>query len=858
MSDLHRNSRFLRFLRSICSKTACARRAIVALFVAVATILATFMIMPSASMGASQQGEPKQAQTQSENVDPKAAQDVNTAESKADAKGGASASGENGESKSADLRAVESVNPRQSTNPDVSNADHAQNVDSEKKQNPAVGDKKDAKDAAERAKKEESANKSNRQEREAHDDDRAAAGKDLPKECKKADSLAKCYKVKYEPKFSEKKEDRDKISVRGKKFSVEPTFKLGTKTAKEFKKDFVTKFELEKLESLANNKKIEVKNNGLVTVDDKTGKITVYANKWEKDAKYYAYVKVTYSDGSYTTSLTCPTGNTKCVKNTVRLSFSVARIEVAKGDLSLKVYDNKDSTTGKEVKDNGTAATVESDKDGKFSSIEKPIFIDTKSANKPNPIYHRMICHKDGNSSDYHLNSINGLTLSDSADGGNKVPTQKQWNPALGNRPTVESADDESSTPKVYENDPFAERSQSWIVGTPKDVGDFTCKVFAFNDADFYPMKTSVGSYVKLFKSNTSDDNSKLQSIFEKPWKAFYTAGGGEGQNVSEEKYEDSLSKQKTIDWDYKTIKIVVKSNKKQKLEVKDGDLKLNVYPFKNIDGSLPTALSDNNNKISAMLGMELKPFVDATSAADSTKKITLRVLCSKGEKKNVAAGGASSGGTGSAGSGSAGSGSSGDTSGTGSTGANTGTGSQINKPSESSQSAEATWSSKPDGLVLSVPEDTKQTRCNKANDWDKECTAKNVASQASMEVSIKPTDVGNYQCVVFALKNDALTEFESVIKNTKSDSLTPDSIKSELTNVTKASPTVFKENKDFAAFTFNIDSVSNFTLPHTGEWNWNLQLGAIAAVMVSVLAAGFVASQSDSYRKLFYERRRC
>lgn len=132
MRNLHCGGHFLRLLRSICAKAACARRAIVALFVVVATILATFMIMPSASMGASQQGEPSKVQTQAEKTENRTAADVNTAENKADAKGGASASGENGESKSADLRAVESVNPQPSTNPDASNADHAQNVDSEK------------------------------------------------------------------------------------------------------------------------------------------------------------------------------------------------------------------------------------------------------------------------------------------------------------------------------------------------------------------------------------------------------------------------------------------------------------------------------------------------------------------------------------------------------------------------------------------------------------------------------------------------------------------------------------------------------------------------------------------------------
>lgn len=237
-------------------------------------------------------------------------------------------------------------------------------------------------------------------------------------------------------------------------------------------------------------------------------------------------------------------------------------------------------------------------------------------------------------------------------------------------------------------------------------------------------------------------------------------------------------------------------------------------------------ALTSKNNKISAMLGMELKPFVDATSAADSANKITLRVLCSKGKKKD--------------------------------------SGSRSEQPSEPSQPSQTagspqaeeplvykTWSSNLAELGLSVPEDTKQTRCNKANDGDKECTADKVASQASMEVTLKPTAVGNYQCVVYALKPKALTTFDDAIKNTKADSLTPDSIKSALT----AAPASFKEHKDFAAFTLNIDSVSNFTLPHTGGQSWNLQLGILAALLVNLLAAGFVVSQNERGRKLILGR---
>lgn len=295
--------------------------------------------------------------------------------------------------------------------------------------------------------------------------------------------------------------------------------------------------------------------------------------------------------------------------------------------------------------------------------------------------------------------------------------------------------------------------------------------------------------------------------------------------------------------------------------KIGDNDLTLKVYPFKNGDDSLPAELPDKNNKISAILGMSLKPFVDATSAADSTNKITLRVLCSKGEKKNNAGvGGASTVDAGSAGSGAAESGSNGATTVGGST-RSTQSGSQPAQPSESTQPAEdlkyKTWSSNLAELGLSVPADDNQNTCHSDKEGKKTCVSadpsKNVAARTDKEVTLKPTKVGDYQCVVFALKPKALDAFNDAIsKATQSGSLTPTSISSSLT---AANPTAFKEHKDFAAFTLNIHSVINFTLPHTGGQSWNLQLGILAALLVNLLAAGFVVSQSERGRKLILGR---
>ena len=788
MSDLHRNSRFLRFLRSICSKTACARRAIVALFVAAATILATFMIMPSASMGASQQGEPKQAQTQSEKPENKTAADNKAAvQDGAAASGETAAKGDAGDSETKESNTAEPKNSQPSTNPDAPNANHAQNVDPTHKQKNAVEDVN--KNPNQGVKKEESAKESRRQERSVKEENRDATGSvPLPEACKKAGKSIKFFRDCYVLFYNNSKGSLTlDAQLDGKDENISPTFQRYKRENKKKILESTTKpsntiFKLVKIEGEQRKELpipdwVKFKNPDSNDPNSSSdGVITIHpVGKWTECTQYRFGIQVQYPD--YIAK------NRKTHSSIFKINVNVKK-DVSSNDLTLNVYNHEDSDSKPSEIDDKTGITFESGEDGKYSSIT-PIFIDSKSTKKPGLIYHHMICHKEsssdgsGDSNDnYTVDKVNGLSL-----GAKNVNsgTQTQFKHENNNKPST-GADAYA----VYEKgDDITERSQSWISGKPEAAGTFTCKVFAVKNVGISNSsnkgKTFSTEYFAEYVTNRI--NANTSEVFENPDTNIYEAHIPDTNGLDESVYKP----QKNIDWNVKTIKIVFKS----KQQPGDNDLTLKVYPFK---GS-KTELTGENNKISAMLGMELKPFVDATSAADSANKITLRVLC-KGEKKNAAGGGgvASTGGDGSTESGSAGSGSS---------GTNTGTGSQAeqssgsSQPAKPSQSAEATWSSKPDGLVLSVPEDTKQTRCNKANDGDKECTAKNVASQASMDVSIKPTKVGNYQCVVFALKNDALTKFDDVIsKATQSGStLTPDSIKSELTRVTKAYPTAFKEN---------------------------------------------------------------
>ncbi|WP_421778628.1 hypothetical protein HXT36_04225 [Gardnerella sp. DNF01144] len=869
MRNLHCGGRFLRFLRSICSKTACARRAIVALFVAVATILATFMIMPSASMGASQQGEPKQAQTQTEKPENKTAETAGApAKNGSAAQGDAAAKGDAEESKTEESKTVDPNNSQTPSKQGGSNADHAQNVDSTKKQqnsdvegvNKSLNkDTAAAKDAEKSAKKDEAANKLRLQKRELGNTRAAADSTPLPKECSDAGitELAKCYVAEYFYTIRKKKRVVIKKSITinniGESHTITPVFRRVKKIndkgiptideetdASSSVKGLIESFSLERLSTESTALESNVENNDFVKVDPTSGEIKIHANKWLNNGSYYVFVKVKYKDNStLTRSQWCTNSCSPSYNKYSRFSIQIRYKNPTNDVLSLKVYNHQDSKDRAEVKDNGIAATVESDDKGNFSPIT-PIFIDTTSSKRPNLIYHRMVCHKDGDEtkdSDYYLNSINGLTLSDSATpaGGstshNPPPTQKQWDHALGKRPDDNKLSESSGN--LYESDDIIERSQSWITGTPKEAGTFICKVLALKGVSVSSssVKTYHYTFDQVFDSKISDSSTHLkQNLFDTNVKVedIFSAYVPEKQSPEDPTpnpygiFESGAYDRKKV-WDVKTIKIVFESKKKQKLEVKDGDLKLNVYPFKNNDsgsGGASSALADGDI-VSVMKGIELKPFIEATSKADSTKQITLKMLCSKGEKPQKTNAGAAGGAS--------------------------------NASKTGAADLEYTKWVDPSSLGFSFPDDKAQKPCT-SNEGEQDCkpdgSDTKFAARTNASATFMSTEAVDYQCVVYALKKpDALAKFND--EAAKPD-VTPDNISAAFTSANLTA------NKDYAKLAINIHVTEKFTLPKTGGQNWNLQLGAVAAVMVSVLAAGFVISQSEACRKLLYERRRC
>ena len=808
MFNLHIFSRFLRLVRSI-------RRSLFAFFVTIAMLLATFVIAPTYALSAGGAGE-KVSTEKAEGAKSGSVKD----------EGGQKLQSEQSEfnNTESDKNNNKESNPVEKQKPDSNKVDDkAKSADSDVKKNVKKQDVDSAK----------AVNGTDRSGNE---------GSKLPPDCngkKNYNTPEKCYSITYSKELSIKGIESEPyykvpqiltptIKVAGK---VQKTLPDGVwLELKKYSNDDSVNYAFFKGE---NDKNDNYTAKSTEKVANSDGSIRFFPSKWlVADKKYKFKFAIHYPGVSEPQS-----------KNIINAKLDKKDLpNPQSGDLSLSVYDfvNKQddvAVSGNKItikpKSNsqgasgGTAGST--DKKDVYDSINK-LFIDSQSIYKRGELYHHMICKDDANN--YTVGNFNGLSLKDKKDNPS-VDNQTQFKHMVKqNNPKNSTADKYA----LYENDDYTERSQSWITGTPTKAGTFECKVFAIKKDVELERKSDGGkepessNLVKEFDTRAATPAGK-QSLFE--------------GNIVDTKWDNKASIKQGVDWDYKSVTIEVKSSnppKPKPPEIGDNDLMLKVYPF---NGS-KTALTSDNNKISAILGMELKPFVDATSAADSKNKITLRVLCSKGEKKNNAGGGgASTGGAGSAESGSAVGGSS---------GAITGTGSQAEQSSGSSQPAEnleyKTWSSNLAELGLSVPADDNQNTCHSDKEGKKTCVSAdpktNVAARTDKEVSIKPAEVGDYQCVVFALKPKALETFDGL-----KGSLTPTSIKSSLT----AAPASFKEHKDFAAFTFNIHSVSKFTLPHTGGQSWNLQLGILAALLVNLLAVCFVVSQSERGRKLILGR---
>lgn len=785
-------------LRSNASKNAsrkacgsCTSRALLSLFVASATLLATFVIAPTSALSAGSNTTVTEstvgAQSDSAKTDGEKQQSNQSESNSAELNKGDTGSSDTLKKNDGKLKSVEKQQP--DSNNGVGNTQSAEN---------AVN--KTAKDDQKKDAFTEAFLTMNRSVRRA-------------KECS---TLGSCYKISYNIGSPTVDNDGKTILIkRGETRPITPEFKLKPKKTPATNLLDGLWFKLEKdgedpvpswvnFEKTVDDKIIKVQNTEKQTGFN--GSITLRPNsKWDYGS--YKFKVVIY--------------RTKEDKKIVYISVKVGTI--GENDLSLSLYDFGNSDDRVSVSND--KITIKQ----KSKAIANKLFIDSQSKDKLGSIYHHMICHKSG-STDYTVDTVNGLSLS----------TQTQFTHKEGlSRPSTGAEDS-----AVYESDDYTERSQSSISGTTKDDGTFECEVFAFKDAKLLHDPNGVGgkfqpdsTLVKEFDNRTKTSTG-LESMFK--------------GNIVEDKWLNKEDIKLGIDFSY------------QKITIQFGgkDLSLKVYPFKNANGSLPAALADGSYSFSLIRGAGINPFIDAISQSNNSK-ITLRMLCSKGEKKNNNSTGSGSGtgtGTGSAGS------TDGNSS-AGSSGANTGGGSTDSPSgSQSSQSEQQqdlleykTWKTSITGLGVTLPSD--QNPCMTGSKSNTKCTSvdsKTVAARTNIEASIKPEEVGDYKCVVYALKQNVLDSnawktYETSFKNnsaiTNGDSL--------LEDINKAKLASFKQGTDYQKYMLKI-RVVKFSLPNAGSFGWNMFLSVLSALVASLIAIYFVADHIKRRNSILNGRRRC
>lgn len=260
-----------------------------------------------------------------------------------------------------------------------------------------------------------------------------------------------------------------------------------------------------------------------------------------------------------------------------------------------------------------------------------------------------------------------------------------------------------------------------------------------------------------------------------------------------------------------------------------DDDLKLRVTTKQASDTNKPDSQNDDygdvdpDQGITMMRGMRfLNPYIDAWSLHDVDKKISLKVLCSKVSKASK----------------------------DGSADTNVSSGASV-------------WSSSVDGLTAPNGDQIHQwshvnsfeeaEKCNgdpascstkhvlykrdiKANNWDEENPFYAVERTDSI-IGGAPKETGDYQCVVYALKPNALDAYTDKVTNA--------------TSVTNGDTLLdgvagLKKGKDWTMTAVKIHVVEPFKLPKTGFAGWNMILSVATTIFTSLMVLAFALDQTQ------------
>lgn len=889
---------------SISSKSKCALRAVIAFFVASATLITTFVIAPSSALSASQDGAQQNVERSTNaqnNVQQSSAQNnsaqnginkdevkrqVNSYEppnspeppnSYGNAYGSSvMADGSNRDNKKEAAHGSDNASSKDKNKVDanVSNkVDNNNNINNaskdDEKLNNGVKRNGKASDKASNLNNKDDSNKDNSNKDNSNKDDSNKAG-DSAKLDSKLEKSAKHRRVKRALNGSEgnepwrkalelcKKEGRktfaecywfiykspDKID-RSKYFledSLGGGYPIPLYSGKTYSFDLKlvyypfygesvpipagTKFRITKIECdgghrIGNSTDAIVQD--WVSIDN-NARITIHAtSKWiYPTTNYRANIEIKYPDGSIGKDY---------------FEFKHDDLGIRNHDLNINVYNNQNID---ENKRNYGSVTLKKKNDGSYNSLN--MLIDSTSKRGPGTIKHRMLCHKDSDTNydfnSYSLDGIAGLKLkpldSKTSSGDNSL-NQLEWkinpgkNRASGNK---------NSGEELYEDDDYTERSQSLFTGTPNanSDGNYTCRIFAIKKTvrkyqpDFdhliFTEYSKPRMSKRLIESREKLRQRTVKNLFKntngtflsKPISVLFDDYGLSGLHVDmlpgdpeyvrffRAGYIQSIFSLlgcgfQTIDWDYKTLKIHI--GKDNPPSDNTGDLSLKVYSSKRQNNpsseASSQALIDSNSGINVMNGIKFSTFINATSVNDNSK-ITLKTLCAKGEY----AGKTSS--------------------------------------DSDNDASENIFEQSGKGLIYQHWKDdfldvSSQKSCTSNKSGLKTCDDGKFGAQTTADAEGKPLQMSEHKCVVYAFKPKALEEFSKITTN-----ITPDKVDYALATAN------FVEAKDYAKFTFPIHI--RFSLPNTGERNWNLQLGAIAAVMVSVLAAAFILNHLNWQRE--------
>ena len=674
-----------------------------------------------------------------------------------------------------------------------------------------------------------------------------------------------------------------------------------------------------------------------------TGVITFRPNRWTKAGRYKVHVVVHYPDSNNTTSDDATAGNSKNGKSTPVYAYvDVVRSPAGANDLNLSILSEDNENSFVQFTNDEKLILM----NGK--QVEHTSFDATVNLGQGN-ISQRMICYKkDKNgkpvTGSYQLGRINGLTLND----------VKVWKHASYEQ-QKKCFDDPSHGCKMdellyddYVYDKYAEENPGYVAkkvnehtvgkltGSPKESGDFACRVYALKN-DIKADGAQDSSIVTKFDTiashnsyNIEDINSALasDSLFKAgiTWQSkelnitvrnmsyyyqpFYDGirilperekttaapisackvgdckknvrSGAlpdgtwfEIANYSSDKtnkipdwayFEGEQSNKPTTDPNSKTGehssensgkkygKITVRISAWMKPDIykipviahypdgsssadpdssnegkpiylnvtvenhptvsrNDLQLRVRANPIEKITGADPDSFDDDvdpDQGVTMMRGMRfLNPYLDAWSLRDVDNKISLKFLCTK-----------------------------------------------LNKEGKS----EGTWSSSVNGL--SAGKDNQWNHVESMKDFnecktnpgtcikDRKLYQRDIDFHFSKINPLKavertdsiiggaPEETGDYQCVVYALKPNALKKYNEKVGSAggatsvqNGDTLLDDS--------------GLEGGKDYTLTAFPIHVVEPFKLPKTGFAGWNMLLGGFATVSTCLMVLAFALDQT-------------